>query len=86
MHDQVGAEPLNTSAGAVPREGCVLCGGKPRWLNVFVPAPKFQRVMGAPAGKRFVTTYLLCKRCKRKPGVLQRVERKLLAPFTVAAN
>jgi hypothetical protein len=42
--------------------------------------------MGAPVGKRFVTTYLLCKRCRRKPGVLQRVERKLLEPFTAAAN
>jgi hypothetical protein len=63
-----------TAKYPTPNEGpiaCVLCGGRPRFVGVFVPDPEVRaRLYGRPPA----LAYGLCGRCRGLRDVAARVE------------
>jgi hypothetical protein len=64
---------------ALREKGCLLCGRRPQFMDVWVPDEAMSRRLGAPAGKIRTVGYSLCRRCLKRPGVMTRVERRILA-------
>jgi hypothetical protein len=56
---------------------CLLCGGSPDVVGVFVPDDP--RAYGAPAGKRRIVRYYLCQRCSADPRTPENIEKAIKA-------
>ena len=61
----------------LPGDFCILCGGKPGVIGVFVPEDS--ESWGAPKGKQRAVRYCLCERCARGENVQERVEKIIRA-------
>jgi hypothetical protein len=57
---------------------CLLCGRRPIYVGYWSPTPAYCRKLGAGDGKARVVSYLLCKKCVRRPNIATRVEDKIL--------
>jgi hypothetical protein len=55
------------------RRGCIICGGAPRFIGVFVPTN--QALYGAPPGKTRAVAYPLCQACFELEDKETRVEQ-----------
>jgi hypothetical protein len=64
----------------LPGDFCILCGGKPGVIGIFVPDDP--EAWGAPGGKTRVIRYCLCERCARGENVQERVEKIIRAELS----
>lgn len=62
---------------ALKNEKCLVCGGTPSVVGVFVPDDPSR--FGAPEGKSRVVKYILCQRCADDPTTPDRVEKIILS-------
>lgn len=84
LRSWLGQTPATTAAALAVPLPCLLCGRPASHNGVFVA--KDQRRVGAPVGKVRLVRYSLCMRCRRKPGVCHRVEKRILANFDALAR
>jgi len=65
-----------------PRPGdfCLICGGIPETVGVFVP--ENSGVWGAPEGKTRIMRYCLCAKCAKKKNIAERVEKIIRAELS----
>jgi hypothetical protein len=66
----------------LPAQPCLLCGRRPHWRVVYTP--RDQAKYGAPAGKVRAVVYSICRKCRKKPGHLREVERRIAGEFGVS--
>jgi hypothetical protein len=68
---------------------CMLCGHEPQdpgetvAVGIFIAHEKYQKRLGAPAGKQRLVVYVLCEDCFSRPDRNERVEDKILATVSV---
>jgi hypothetical protein len=63
----------------VERRPCLLCGGRPYLVGLFVPHKDSQHWVNAPIGKVRAVAYTLCQACARAENVQAKVEAKIFA-------
>jgi hypothetical protein len=56
---------------------CLLCGGSPEIIGVFVPEDS--EAWGAPSGKTRFIRYYLCSKCHGRPDTPDKVEKIIKA-------
>lgn len=64
----------------LPGDFCILCGGKPDVIGVFVPEDS--ESWGAPKGKTRIVSYCLCTKCAKGGNVQERVEKIIRAELS----
>lgn len=57
----------------LPGDFCMVCGGKPEVIGLFVPEDPSS--WGAPKGKTRIVRYCLCARCARAESTPDKVEK-----------
>jgi hypothetical protein len=58
---------------------CLLCGGRPQYLDVWVPGPAASLRLMDPSDQSRPIVFALCEACASSPGLLARVEGRILA-------
>lgn len=56
-----------------PGDFCLLCGGKPQVIGMFVPEEP--EIFGGIEGKKRFFRYCLCSKCKSKSDTPEKVEK-----------
>jgi len=64
----------------LPTDFCLLCGGTPDVIGVFVPQPP--ETWGSRKGKSRLFRYCLCLTCQKKPDAQERVEKIIRAELS----
>lgn len=67
-----------------PGDYCLLCGGDPAIIGVFVPNQS--QLYGALAGKQRLIRYCLCEKCQKQPDTPDRAEKIMLAELAGGAH
>ena len=81
MSDKPKLQNLNE---LLPGDFCLLCGGKPAVIGVFVPEKPEK--WGARAGKLRMLRYCLCKKCNEKKDKAELVEKIIRAELIGGAG
>jgi len=64
-------------------EFCLLCGGSPSFIGVFIP--NNPQKLGAAKGKSLYFRYCLCSRCYDNPETPEKIEKIIAAELTGGA-
>jgi hypothetical protein len=71
---------IENMAKPFPGDHCLLCGGKPFCIGIFVP--ENSQKYGAAAGKSRFVRYCLCEKCKEKSDTPQKVEKIIFSDLS----
>jgi hypothetical protein len=77
MSSNVHAMNISDLKKPLANDFCLLCGGKPFFVGIFVPANP--QVYGAAEGKTRLIRYCLCDTCKEKSDTPGKVEKVIFA-------
>ena len=72
--------PIEALAQKLPSDFCLLCGGAPDVLGVFVPQEP--EAWGSTKGKGRIFRYCLCSKCHNMPDAAERTEKIVRAELT----
>lgn len=68
---------VETLSQTLPSDFCLLCGGTPEVIGVFVPEDP--KSWGGTKGKGRIFRYCLCSSCQKKPDAPDRAEKIIRA-------
>lgn len=74
---------IEEMAKTFPGDHCVICGGKPSCIGIFVPDDS--QAYGALDGKLRFVRYCLCEKCKAKSETPQKVEKIIFSDLNGGA-